>query len=320
VGSDLPEDRDVLLGNNTTGSQSKGAKQNDINNVADLFGGLSVMSKNCDICQVELTPTESKSGKSRCHECESSLDVDAIKRQQKKHKKKKRSKKVDSSPPVHRDENARQTRSQRNRRIIEDSDDDEEDGEWVVPKNQRSAPNSEKAGGSEDENAEGGGESLNSGDSETDEDGEENEVISLSSSCNDKSANAPDDGETESESDTDEDNLSDYEDNESDVLASTKIRYLMRILRRESRNYKFIVFSIFTTMLDKIEPFLKGENLGYARYDGSMRNDLREASLDRLRNNRRTRILLCSLRAGSLGLNLTAASRVVILEPFWNPV
>jgi SNF2 family DNA or RNA helicase len=333
VGSDLPEDRDVLLGNNTMGSQSKEAKQNDINQVSDLFGGLSVMSKNCDICQVELTETEAKSGKSRCHECELSLDVDVIKRQQKKHKKKKRSKKVDSSRSVHRDEKSRKARSQRNRRIIEDSDDDEdgEDGDWVVPKNQRLARNLSKAGGSEDENAEGGGEWLDSGDSETDEDGslsQKNEVISLSSSFNDKSVNAPDDGEIqtgsdtneEAGSDTDEDDLSDYEDDENDVLASTKIRYLMKILRRESRDYKFIVFSVFTTMLDKIEPFLKGENLGYARYDGSMRNDSREASLDRLRNHRKTRILLCSLRAGSLGLNLTAASRVVILEPFWNPV
>ena len=72
-------------------------------------------------------------------------------------------------------------------------------------------------------------------------------------------------------------------------------------------------------MLDLIEPFLKRDNLTFTRYDGSMRNDLREASLERLRNNNRTRILLCSLKCGSLGLNLTAASRVVILEPFWNP-
>ena len=80
------------------------------------------------------------------------------------------------------------------------------------------------------------------------------------------------------------------------------------------------VVSVFTSMLDKIEPFLKRAGIGFARYDGSMRNDLREASLNKLRNNSGTRVLLCSLRAGALGLNLTAASRVVILEPFWNPV
>ncbi|OOF98796.1 hypothetical protein ASPCADRAFT_41580 [Aspergillus carbonarius ITEM 5010] len=106
---------------------------------------------------------------------------------------------------------------------------------------------------------------------------------------------------------------------EDTVLPSTKIRHLMKILRRESSDYKFIVFSVFTSMLDKIEPFLKRAGIGYARYDGGMRNDLREASLNKLRNNSGTRVLLCSLRAGALGLNLTAASRVVILEPFWNP-
>ncbi|KAI5304346.1 hypothetical protein KEM56_006602 [Ascosphaera pollenicola] len=72
-------------------------------------------------------------------------------------------------------------------------------------------------------------------------------------------------------------------------------------------------------MLDKVEPFLKGAKIGYVRYDGGMRNDLREASLHKLRTAPDCRVLLCSLRAGSLGLNLTAASRVVILEPFWNP-
>lgn len=73
-------------------------------------------------------------------------------------------------------------------------------------------------------------------------------------------------------------------------------------------------------MLDLIEPFLKRERYVFTRYDGSMRNDLREQSLHRLRTDKRTRVLLCSLKCGSLGLNLTAASRVVIMEPFWNPV
>jgi SNF2 family DNA or RNA helicase len=94
----------------------------------------------------------------------------------------------------------------------------------------------------------------------------------------------------------------------------------MKLLHKESGDYKFIVFSVFTSMLDKVEPFLKRANIGFARYDGQMRNDLREASLNKLRNNSGTRVLLCSLRAGALGLNLTAASRVVIMEPFWNPV
>ncbi|OCK73707.1 hypothetical protein K432DRAFT_264074, partial [Lepidopterella palustris CBS 459.81] len=82
---------------------------------------------------------------------------------------------------------------------------------------------------------------------------------------------------------------------------------------------KVIVFSQFTSMLDLVEPFLRRNGYVFTRYDGSMRNDLREASLNKLRTDKRTRVLLCSLKCGSLGLNLTAASRVVILEPFWNP-
>ncbi len=103
------------------------------------------------------------------------------------------------------------------------------------------------------------------------------------------------------------------------VLASAKIRELVSLLRKEAHEHKFIVFSQFTSMLDLVEPFLRKEGLRYARYDGGMRNDAREAALGRLRGDARTRVLLCSLRCGALGLNLTAASRVIILEPFWNP-
>lgn len=126
----------------------------------------------------------------------------------------------------------------------------------------------------------------------------------------------------------------DYEEDDeySSLVISTKIKHLLVILEEELKeNNKTIVFSQFTSMLDLIEPFLYRENIAFARYDGSMKNDAREASLRRLRGegeyaNKKGAekefcgVLLCSLKCGALGLNLVAACRVVILEPFWNPV
>ncbi|KAG6076981.1 hypothetical protein E4U15_004895 [Claviceps sp. LM218 group G6] len=105
----------------------------------------------------------------------------------------------------------------------------------------------------------------------------------------------------------------------SQVGASAKIREMSKILQNEAHQHKFIVFSQFTSMLDLVEPFLDADGFEYVRYDGSMKNDAREESLRRLREDDETRILLCSLKCGSLGLNLTAATRVIIVEPFWNP-
>lgn len=106
----------------------------------------------------------------------------------------------------------------------------------------------------------------------------------------------------------------------SQILASAKIRQMMDILHKEVHEHKFIVFSQFTSMMDLIEPFFRKEGFKFTRYDGGMKNEEREESLNRLRNDANTRILLCSLKCGSLGLNLTAATRVIIVEPFWNPV
>ncbi|OAA70522.1 SNF2 family helicase/ATPase [Cordyceps fumosorosea ARSEF 2679] len=105
----------------------------------------------------------------------------------------------------------------------------------------------------------------------------------------------------------------------SQIVASAKIRELSRILHAEAHEHKFIVFSQFTSMLDLVEPFIRKDGYKFTRYDGSMRNDEREESLRQLREDKRCRVLLCSLKCGSLGLNLTAATRVVIIEPFWNP-
>lgn len=313
VKSDLAQDKDVLLQNGPSDRQSSSAKQDDLDSVADLFGALSVVSKKCDVCQTKLSKEEAKAGSSRCDECETdlknSLAGTSEKRKKSTSRKDRRSDSVDSPS---RASGVRAARSRRNRRIVLDSD-DEEEGEWIVPGRQRMALNLGKAGGTDDEDAEGGGEWINTDDSDTDED-------VLESPSQRKEGSAAIRPPTSTETDTEDDDIySDDDDSDSQVLASTKIQHLMKILKREAPDYKFIVFSVFTSMLDKVEPFLKRAGIGFARYDGSMRNDLREASLNRLRNNSGTRVLLCSLRAGALGLNLTAASRVVILEPFWNP-
>lgn len=132
------------------------------------------------------------------------------------------------------------------------------------------------------------------------------------------------------EDEADEDYSED--DGYSNLVISTKIKHLLEILKEElKQNNKTIVFSQFTSMLDLIEPFLYRDGIAFARYDGSMKNDAREASLRRLRGegeyaNKKgvekefCGVLLCSLKCGALGLNLVAACRVIILEPFWNPV
>ncbi|EEP76292.1 conserved hypothetical protein [Uncinocarpus reesii 1704] len=295
VKGDLAQEKDTIIG--TNGSQSKVSQGADVDEIANMLGGLSVISKRCDICLIDLTSEEAQSGAIRCNDCEADLKIHTGLLKEKKTRKDRKKKSKDNYVPGQTTEQQK-SRAQR-RRVITDSD-DEDAGEWIVPQSKRVIEDLGKAGGPDDENAEGGGEWIGSEDSETSEDEDEDGDESI---------------DIENEEDLDDTQYQALRD----AVSSTKIRHLLRILKREAGEFKFIVFSVFTSMLDKIEPFLKGAGIGYARYDGGMRNDLREASLDRLRNSSSTRVLLCSLRAGSLGLNLTAASRVVILEPFWNP-
>lgn len=307
------KDSDALEGQMTnTTSQSPRKVQptgDDADALADLLGGLSVQSKACDSCGTTLQQFEVSKGAVRCDACEmdrmefeeelSAVDLGENWGVDKSSGKK--AKKRSSDKPA---------KPLRRRPVITDSDDDdsddneeEDEGEWLVEDGQRNMPRLGKAGGAGDEDAEAGGETLGSIDTNNDE----NEGSGSESSSSEDEANPADEKSRFRKR---------YINN---PLASTKIRHLLKILGTETPNHKVIVFSQFTSMLDLIQPFLRQSGFTYTRYDGKMRNDMREASLDRLRNDPNTRVLLCSLKCGSLGLNLTAASRVVILEPFWNP-
>ncbi|KAJ9152026.1 DNA repair protein rad5 [Pleurostoma richardsiae] len=92
----------------------------------------------------------------------------------------------------------------------------------------------------------------------------------------------------------------------------------LRALRKENPTMKSVVFSQFTSFMTLIEPALQRANMKFLRLDGSMAQKARAAVLDEFRDAEKFTILLISLRAGGVGLNLTSAKRVYMMDPWWS--
>ncbi|RYN98955.1 hypothetical protein AA0119_g6703 [Alternaria tenuissima] len=87
----------------------------------------------------------------------------------------------------------------------------------------------------------------------------------------------------------------------------------------DQRPIKSIVFSSWTTHLDLIEIALKNAGHPLVRLDGRMTRENRDKSMQQLRENPEVRVMLVSIGAGGLGLNLTTANKVFMMEPQFNP-
>ena len=81
--------------------------------------------------------------------------------------------------------------------------------------------------------------------------------------------------------------------------------------------HKALVFSQWTSLLDRVEPQLESRAIAFTRLDGSTRD--RGAVVDGFQDPAGPPVLLISLKAGGTGLNLTAADHVFLLDPWWNP-
>ena len=92
----------------------------------------------------------------------------------------------------------------------------------------------------------------------------------------------------------------------------------LRDLRREQPHIKSVVFSQFTSFMSLIEPALAKANMKCLRLDGSLNQKTRAAVLNEFRESDKFTILLISLRAGGVGLNLTQAKRVFMMDPWWS--
>ncbi|MFG1500695.1 DEAD/DEAH box helicase [Halobacteriovorax sp. XZX-3] len=102
-------------------------------------------------------------------------------------------------------------------------------------------------------------------------------------------------------------------------LTSTKVDYLIESLEQiVEEGHQVIVFSQFTTYLDIIGSAFDSQCWKYSRIDGSLNVKKRQAAVDEFQSGK-TKLFLISLKAGGVGLNLTAASYVFIMDPWWNP-
>jgi superfamily II DNA or RNA helicase len=100
--------------------------------------------------------------------------------------------------------------------------------------------------------------------------------------------------------------------------ASAKMDVLLAQLREvTAEGHKALVFSQFTSFLKIVRRHLDEEGLVYEYLDGTTRD--RRAPVERFQNDPACKLFLISLKAGGLGLNLTAAGYVFLLDPWWNP-
>lgn len=103
-------------------------------------------------------------------------------------------------------------------------------------------------------------------------------------------------------------------------ISSAKIDAIMEILEQiRPTKEKTLIFSLWTSFLDLVEIPVERAKIEYTRYDGSMTPGAREAAVKSFMEKPNVRVMLVSLTAGNAGLNLTAASQVIVTEPFWNP-
>ena len=92
---------------------------------------------------------------------------------------------------------------------------------------------------------------------------------------------------------------------------------LPRLAELRAEGHKSLVFSQFTSLLALLRTHLDDEGVQYEYLDGKTRD--REPRVHRFQNDPECRLFLISLKAGGLGLNLTAAEYVFLLDPWWNP-
>ncbi|ERJ60853.1 DEAD/DEAH box helicase [Sphingobacterium paucimobilis] len=98
---------------------------------------------------------------------------------------------------------------------------------------------------------------------------------------------------------------------------SVKIDVLLDQIKSKMQVHKILVFSQFVGMLDLIKERLDHEEIAYSYLTGQSKD--RKAIVSEFQSDDAIRVFLISLKAGGVGLNLTGADYVYLIDPWWNP-
>jgi non-specific serine/threonine protein kinase len=102
-------------------------------------------------------------------------------------------------------------------------------------------------------------------------------------------------------------------------LSSVKVDELIREVTENAGNHKLLIFSQFTGMLGLIRNEFEKNTISYCYLDGSTSLNQRKEEVTRFQEDETVKAFLISLKAGGVGLNLTVADYVYIVDPWWNP-
>jgi len=105
---------------------------------------------------------------------------------------------------------------------------------------------------------------------------------------------------------------------ESNIQASKLQAFSEIITEMQNNGHKALVFSQFVDHLQIIKAFLEKQNIIYQYLDGSTPVKQRKKAIDAFQSGI-GEVFLISLKAGGVGLNLTAADYVIHMDPWWNP-
>ncbi|CAA7268072.1 unnamed protein product [Cyclocybe aegerita] len=109
---------------------------------------------------------------------------------------------------------------------------------------------------------------------------------------------------------------------QNDFQSSTKLDALiqnLRKLRAQDPCFRAVVFSQFTSFLDLIQVALDRERFNHYRFDGTMDVKKKSAAISDFKSpSRKPKVLVVSLKAGGVGLNLTTANHVFMMDCWWN--
>ena len=108
--------------------------------------------------------------------------------------------------------------------------------------------------------------------------------------------------------------------NPEDTDLSPKFNYLSQTIPDIlENNHSCLLYSQFTKVLDQLEPLFKEINIPFLRIDGKVATKKRQHIVTEFQKADVPMVLMMTLKTGGVGLNLTRASYVIHLDPWWNP-